>query len=254
MKVVLIGSGNVATHIAFALKTAGITVVQVWSKQIHHAKVLADQIQSDAIANLFEIDKEADFCIVSIKDDAISETIKALAGFKGVIVHTSGSVNLTVFGSDFEKYGVLYPLQTFSINKEVDFSKVPICIEANAAEVLKSIRQLAEKLSANVVEVSSEKRKILHLAAVFACNFTNHLYVLSSNLLAEHDLKFDMIRPLILETAAKVQNASPSDVQTGPAIRNDEQTINKHEELLLKQPQLLTIYQTLSESIKKTKK
>lgn len=254
MKVVLIGSGNVATHIAFALKAAEIAVVQVWSKHFHHAKTLADKIQANAIANLSEIDKQADFCIISIKDDAISDIAKALTGFKGIIMHTSGAVNLTVFGGDFEKYGVLYPLQTFSINNEVNFSKVPICIEANTPDVLKSIRQLAEKLSAIVVDVSAEKRKILHLAAVFACNFTNHLYTLSSDLLAEHDLEFDMMRPLILETAKKVQTASPKDVQTGPAIRNDEQTLKKHEELLLKQPELLNIYQTLNESIKKTKK
>lgn len=254
MRVVLIGAGNVATHIAFALKAAGIAVVQVWSKQILNAKTLANQIQANVLTNLSEIDQEADFCIVSIKDDAIPGIIKELIGFKGVVVHTSGAVSLAILAGDFVKYGVLYPLQTFSVKKEVDFSKVPICIEANQEGTLKSIRQLAEKLSTNVVEVDSEKRKILHLAAVFACNFTNHLYALSSDLLADYDLDFEMIRPLILETAAKVQHALPRDVQTGPAIRNDEQTLKKHEELLLKQPQLLNIYQTLSESIKKTKK
>lgn len=254
MKVVLIGSGNVATHIAFALKTAGISVVQVWSKHIENAKILAGQIEASAIANLSEIDQEADFCILSIKDDAISNVIKELIGFKGVVVHTAGAVNLDVFRDAVVKFGVLYPLQTFSIKKEVDFSVIPICIEANNAETLKSISQLAERLSTNVVEVSSGKRKILHLAAVFACNFTNHLYALSADLLASYDLDFEMIRPLILETAAKVQYALPKDVQTGPAIRSDELTMKRHEELLLKQPQLLNIYQILSESIKKTQK
>ena len=254
MKVVLVGSGNVATHIALALKAAGIAVVQVWSKQTQNAKILADQIQADVLTHLSEIDQQADFCIVSIKDDAITSITKELIGFKGVVVHTSGAVNLAVFATNFEKYGVLYPLQTFSIKKEVDFTSVPICIEANLEGTLQSIRQLAEKLSRNVIEVDGEKRKVLHLAAVFACNFTNHLYVLSSDLLADYDLDFEMIRPLILETAAKVQHALPRAVQTGPAIRNDEHTLKKHEEFLLKQPQLLNIYQTLSESIKKTKK
>lgn len=254
MKAVLIGSGNVATHIAFALRAAGIRITQVWSKQQKNAQLLASQVHSTAIENLAEIDQEADFCIVSVKDDAISEVIREVVGFKGVIVHTSGSVELSVFGHLFEKYGVLYPLQTFSIKKEVNFKMIPVCIEANSPETLELISQLAEKLSNNVVEVRSDKRKILHLAAVFACNFTNHLYTLSANLLAEHDLDFDIIRPLILETAEKVQHSSPLDVQTGPAIRNDNQTLKKHEELLLKQPQLLTIYKTLSESIKKTKK
>ncbi len=254
MKTVLVGSGNVATHLAFALQEAGVAIVQVWSKHIQNAKTLAKEIKAEVIANLSEIDKQADFCILSIKDDAIPTVAKELAGFKGIILHTSGAVSLAVFEKHFRKYGVLYPLQTFSIKKDVDFNKIPICIEANTNETLESIRQLAEKLSGNVVPVDSEKRKILHLAAVFACNFTNHLYALSSDLLADYELDFDMIRPLILETAEKVQHALPNEVQTGPAIRNDEQTLKKHKELLLKQPQLLTIYETLSESIKKTKK
>ncbi len=254
MKAVLVGSGNVATHMAFALKASGITIVQVWSKHFENAKILGDQINAEAITNLSEVNKEVDFCIVSVKDDSISEVVKQLTGFEGIVVHTSGSVDLNVFGKSSKQYGVLYPLQTFSIKKELNFKTIPLCIEANDAETLKSISQLAEKLSDKVEEVSSDKRKILHLAAVFACNFTNHLYALSADLLADHDLSFEIIKPLILETAAKVQHSSPRDVQTGPAVRSDEQTLRKHEELLLKQPQLLTIYKTLSESIKKTKK
>jgi len=254
MKVVLVGSGNVATHVGLALKTAGISVTQVWSKQYEHAKVLAAQVSANAIADLSELDQTADFCIIAIKDDAISGIVQELIGFKGIVLHTSGAVSLAVFEGLLEDFGVLYPLQTFSKTREVDFSTIPICIEANHQSTLEQINRLAIKLSKQVVAVSSDRRKILHLAAVFACNFTNHLYALSSDLLKNHDLEFDLIRPLILETAAKVQHASPSDVQTGPAIRNDEQTIKKHEELLLKQPQLLNIYQILSESIKKTKK
>lgn len=254
MKIVLVGSGNVATHIALALKAAGNAVVQVWSRNVVHAQTLADEVQAESITSLSQLDKEADFCILAIKDDAISTIVKELGDFRGIVVHTSGAVDLNVFENQFEKYGVLYPLQTFSITKDVDFSVIPICIEANTYETLGSIQHLAEKLSRNIVEVDSEKRKILHLAAVFACNFTNHLYALSSNLLEQHGLDFNLIRPLILETASKVQKAMPQDVQTGPAIRNDEQTINKHLELLREHDQLLIIYQTLSESIKKTKK
>jgi predicted short-subunit dehydrogenase-like oxidoreductase (DUF2520 family) len=254
MKAVLVGSGNVATHLAFALKATGIEVAQIWSKHIEHARVLAEKISARSIYNLSEVDQTADFCIISIKDDAVSDVIRELKGFNGVILHTSGSVDLSVFGDKFEKYGVLYPLQTFSVKKAVDFKIIPICIEANDAETLKIISQLARKLSNTVAEINSEKRKILHLAAVFACNFTNHLYTLSEDIVTRYDLDFNLLRPLILETAVKVEFSSPKDVQTGPAIRNDEQTIKKHEELLFKQPQLLTIYQTLSESIKKTKK
>lgn len=254
MRVVLVGSGNVATHLALALKAAGIKVTQVWSKQVQHANKLAALIDATAIENLSELDHSADFCIVAIKDDSIASIVHDLIGFKGIVLHTSGTVDLTVFEGKLKKYGVLYPLQTFSISKTVDFATIPICIEASDSECLKVINKLADRLSKNVEEVSSAQRKVLHVAAVFACNFTNHLYALSSELLLNHDLKFDLIRPLILETASKVQHALPIDVQTGPAIRNDEQTLKKHEELLLKQPQLLNIYQILSESIKKTKK
>jgi predicted short-subunit dehydrogenase-like oxidoreductase (DUF2520 family) len=254
MNVVLVGSGNVATHLALALKASGIQVTQVWSKQVQHANTLAALVDANAIEDLSELDHSADFCIVAIKDDSIASIVADLVGFKGIVVHTSGAVDLSVFEGKLEKYGVLYPLQTFSILKPVDFSTIPICIEAKDRACLKLISKLADRLSTQVEEVSSDKRKVLHVAAVFACNFTNHLYALSSELLLAHDLKFDLIRPLILETASKVQHALPIDVQTGPAIRSDEQTLKKHEELLLKQPQLLNIYQILSESIKKTKK
>ncbi|SFG90196.1 Rossmann-like and DUF2520 domain-containing protein [Pedobacter insulae] len=253
MKVILIGSGNVATHIGLALKDAGVLVTQVWSKQYDHAQALATLVSADAIENLNKLDQTADFCIIAIKDDAILSMAKELTTFKGIIVHTSGAVDLTVF-EGFEKYGVFYPLQTFSIAKEIDFSTVPICIEANTGVVLTCIEELAKKLSRYVVEIGSDKRKILHLAAVFACNFTNHLYAISADLLSSHGLDFNLIRPLILETAEKVQLTSPKNVQTGPAVRNDERTMKKHEELLLEQPQLINIYQILSESIKKTKK
>lgn len=254
MKVVLVGSGNVATHIALALKAASVSIVQVWSNRLENAKTLAEKVHSTAFANLSEIDKEADFCIISVKDDAIPSVIKELNGFKGIVVHTSGSVSLSAFGKEFQQFGVFYPLQTFSINKVVDFKTIPLCLEANNTSTLAIISQLAEKLSDRVIEVNSEKRKILHLSAVFACNFANHLYALSANLLEQNGLDFGLLKPLILETAAKVQSSLPNEVQTGPAIRGDEDTLKKHEELLLNDPQLLTIYKTLSESIKKTKK
>ncbi|RZK42982.1 MAG: DUF2520 domain-containing protein [Pedobacter sp.] len=254
MKVVLVGSGNVATHLALALHAIGNTIAQVWSRNQSHASKLADKVNAKAISNLSEADLSADFCVVSIKDDAVGEVAELLRGFKGIVVHTSGSVDIAVFAGVFERYGVLYPLQTFSIDKPVDFSNIPMCIEASDADTLNAVGQFANKLSTNVREISSEKRRVLHLAAVFACNFTNYLYTLSNDLLNENDLDFNIIRPLILETAAKVQEAYPKDVQTGPAIRNDEQTLNKHKAMLTAQPELLAIYQTLSDSIKKTKK
>ncbi|RZK60640.1 MAG: DUF2520 domain-containing protein [Pedobacter sp.] len=253
MKVVVIGAGNVATHLAKALYAANVQVTQVWSHHNENAKTLAAELNAKAIANLSEIDLAADICLVAIKDDAIVEIANQLKDFKGLIAHTSGAVNLNVFECQFENYGVFYPLQTFSKSKEVDFKVIPLCLEANNKSSLDKLKELASKLSRNIVEINSEKRKILHLAAVFACNFTNHLYELADEILKANQLDFDILRPLIAETAEKVQTAFPLDVQTGPAIRNDEQTLIKHQQLLLKQPQLLDIYKTLSDSIKKTK-
>lgn len=251
MKVVLIGSGNVATHIATALKAVNVDVAQVWSYHYQNAILLADKVNTIAIKDLSEIDLDADICLISVKDDEITNVCSQLRSFKGVIAHTSGSVALNVF-ADFENYGVFYPLQTFSKEKQVEFSNIPLCVEANNEKSLSVLKELANKLSTNVVEVNSNKRKILHLAAVFACNFTNHLYALADELLKANDLDFDMIRPLITETANKVQNSVPSAVQTGPAIRNDEQTLKKHEELLEGHQAMLEIYKILSNSIKKT--
>ncbi|WP_316783196.1 Rossmann-like and DUF2520 domain-containing protein [Pedobacter frigiditerrae] len=253
MKVVVIGAGNVATHLATAISAANVQVTQVWSYHNENAETLAAELNAKAIVNLSEIDLDADICLIAIKDDAIAEIANQLKKFKGLIAHTSGAVNLNVFEGDFENYGVFYPLQTFSKSKEVDFKVIPLCLEANNKNSLNKLKELADKLSKNIVEINSEKRKILHLAAVFACNFTNHLYALAEEILKANQLEFDILRPLIAETAVKVQNAFPLDVQTGPAIRNDELTLIKHQELLLQQPQLLDIYKTLSDSIKKTK-
>jgi predicted short-subunit dehydrogenase-like oxidoreductase (DUF2520 family) len=253
MKIVIIGSGNVATHLAKALYLANMQIVQIWSYHYQNASILATQVNAEAIENLTRVDPSADLCLIAVKDDAIEAIANQLKGFKGLIAHTSGAVNIDIFNKNFEAYGVFYPLQTFSKIKEVNFSNIPLCVEANTDVALQQLKNLANRLSKSVVEVNSEKREILHLAAVFACNFTNHLYALAEEILESNDLGFELLRPLINETAAKVEQALPLTVQTGPAIRNDEATLKKHSALLLKQPQLLEIYKTLSESIKKTR-
>jgi predicted short-subunit dehydrogenase-like oxidoreductase (DUF2520 family) len=253
MKIVIIGSGNVATHLANALYSAKLEIVQVWSYHYENASHLAAQVNATAIKSLMQVDKFADLCLIAVKDDAIEGIASQLKDFRGLVAHTSGAINIDVFANMYEEYGVFYPLQTFSKNNPLDFSNIPLCVEANTNNALQKLNDLAGKLSRNVLEIDSEKRKVLHLAAVFACNFTNHLYALAGKILDSNGLEFDIIRPLINETASKVQLALPTEVQTGPAIRNDEATIKKHTKLLLEQPQLLEIYKTLSESIKKTR-
>ncbi len=251
MKVVCIGSGNVATHLANALKAKGVNLIQVWSRDLTNASELAKTINARAISNLNEIDRSADLYIIAVKDDAIPIITESLKDVNGLVVHTSGATAIDTL-SAHRNYGVLYPLQTFSKAKSIDFVDVPLCIEANNADSLELLKKVANKLSSPVYEVNSEKRKILHLAAVFACNFVNHLYVLSDKVVEHFGLDFEILKPLIMETALKVQTELPINVQTGPAVRNDEQTMIKHQDLLSDMPELKEIYQTLSKSIKKT--
>jgi predicted short-subunit dehydrogenase-like oxidoreductase (DUF2520 family) len=253
MKVVCLGSGNVATHLASALKASGADLLQVYSKTLANALALASVLNSQAIDDLQLLNRDADLYIVSINDDAIAPVISQIKALKGLVVHTSGATPLSVFeGQGISRYGVLYPLQTFSKSRLIDFSTVPLCLEAGTTDDLQTLHQLASRLGNLVYEVNSENRKLLHLAAVFACNFSNHLYHLSASLLDHKNLSFDLLKPLILETAAKVQSANPYEVQTGPARRGDEATINRHLALLQDEPALTDIYETLSKSIKKT--
>ncbi|MBO9673827.1 MAG: DUF2520 domain-containing protein [Sphingobacteriaceae bacterium] len=250
MKIVLLGSGNVASHLAKALKAKGENVVQVYSPNFVHAKFLADGIAAEAVSDLNAVKTDADLYIISVKDDAIGSVAEALKGVSGLVVHTSGTTDIKVLSDQVKQAGVFYPLQTFSKSKEVDFASIPLCIEATDATQLEVLHQLASKLSKQVYELNGEKRKVLHLAAVFACNFPNHLYALANRVLQQNDLDFEIIRPLIAETADKVMVNLPENVQTGPAVRADETTINKHLSMLKDMPELQEIYQILSNSIK----
>jgi predicted short-subunit dehydrogenase-like oxidoreductase (DUF2520 family) len=253
MKIVCLGSGNVATHLANAFIASGADLVQVWSKTLANAQALANVLNCQAITYLSEVDSNADLYLICVKDDAIAAVAAQLKGVKGLVVHTSGATALTVFEPiGIKQYGVLYPLQTFSKSRDMDFSKIPLCLEGNSPETTIALLTIAAKLSPLIYKVSSEDRKLLHLAAVFACNFTNHLYQLSAEILQQKGLDFDMLKPLILETAEKVQTALPKEVQTGPAVRHDELTMQKHLQLLKGTPELAEIYETLSKSIKKT--
>ncbi|SKB88914.1 Rossmann-like and DUF2520 domain-containing protein [Daejeonella lutea] len=249
MNIVLLGSGNVATHLGRAFKMAGQTIDQVWSRDLEHAKQLADTLASQAIFDIDDINRSADLYIIAVKDSAITELAKSLDLTDKLIVHTSGSTSIDALIGVSDHIGVLYPLQTFSKNKAVDFRQIPIAIEANNPDDLAAIRAIADRISEKVTELSSAQRKALHVAAVFACNFTNHLFAVSQNLLKEENLDFDLIRPLIAETAHKVQLYDPVSVQTGPAVREDMEIINSHLEMLKDQPELQDLYKKLSQSI-----
>ena len=250
MDIVLLGSGNVATHLGGALLNAGHRVVQVYSPTKAHAEILARTLNAAAIDNLPAIATGADAYIIAVKDDAIAQVIAQLPSpLHGVVVHTAGSVDIGVLAVHAANYGVLYPVQTFSKAKAVDFTTIPIALEASDEATHHRLAQLAGSLSNRVFNCNSKQRLSLHVAAVFACNFTNHLYTIAADLLDEHGLDFDLITPLILETAEKVMEHHPRDVQTGPAVRNDVRTMQKHLELLETDTSLAQLYRLISERI-----
>ena len=248
-QVTLIGAGNLATQMGKALLKAGVKIIQVYSRTEEAARELAAVLDTDYTNESEKINLSADLVLVAVKDDAIESILAKLECRQVKIAHTAGSVPLNVLEGYSDHCGVFYPLQTFSKSREVNFREIPVCVEANSAEMLHELKDLAMKISENVCEINSTEREILHLSAVFTCNFVNHFYFLGADLLKENNLSFNLLKPLILETAAKVMELNPYAAQTGPAIRYDETIINKHLNLLETQPELRKIYSFVSESI-----
>lgn len=250
MKIVLIGAGNLATHLGKALHAAGHDMVQVFSRTMQSAETLASLLDAEPLTNMAQVRDDADVYIFSVKDSALEQLVSQLCGGeKKVFLHTAGSMPMSVFRGKALHYGVLYPMQTFSKQREVDFSIIPCFIEANDEFALKQIESLAGQISHRVYQLSSEDRKYLHLSAVFACNFANHCYAASQELLQQHGIPFDVMLPLIDETAAKVHGMTPKEAQTGPAVRYDENVIGKQIQLLENQPYFQKIYDCMSKSI-----
>lgn len=244
----ILGSGNVAFHLGKVLVQNGIGVDAVYSPNKDHAAELAKEFNTRAFSDETNLPLSSDLYIIAVKDTAIEEVSNRLPEVNGLVVHTSGNTSLEVL----EKHnhsGVFYPLQTLSKQSEVNFTHVPILLEAKQQEDLEVLKQLARKIGAKSYEVDSEKRKVVHVAAVFANNFSNHLYGIAQQILTANNLSFDMLKPLILETANKVQSHNPHEVQTGPAVRNDIQTMEMHLKLIEAMPQYKEIYKILSRGI-----
>lgn len=251
MRITIIGSGNVATHLAVAFKNAGHRIVQVYSRDVQHAALLAYHVNAEPISDFSQIDENTGLFVIAVKDDAIPGIAGALTPYRKLTVHTSGAAGLNELSAHHPSAGVFYPLQTFSKNRELDFRAVPLCIEGTDDAITSTLVELGQTISNQVHVVDSEQRRILHLAAVFACNFPNYLYDAANRLLEKHNLDFGLLRPLILETAQKVQDNLPRDVQTGPAVRNDVKTMEAHLNLLddEQEAQLKLIYGLLSQGI-----
>lgn len=248
-KIILLGAGNVATQLGLTLLEAGYPIVQVYSPTKKSVTTLAKKLNTPFITDLKKLDTTATIYIIAVKDDAILEVVKQLNLSNQMVLHTSGTVDMAVLKNSSKNFGVLYPLQTFSKGKEVDFASVPVCIEANNKTALNTLENFAKSISRNVKRVNSEQRSILHVAAVFACNFSNHMYAIAASILKEHQLSFDLLKPLIQETADKIKSNDPVKMQTGPAIRKDTKTMNAHLKLLDNDKKLKAIYKLVSDHI-----
>lgn len=247
--IILIGAGNVATQLGISLKDAGHTILQVYSRKKRAAQALSIVLKAKAIDDAKKINPDADIYIIAIKDDALAGITKKIKLKNKIIVHTSGSTAMNVLKGSSKNYGVFYPLQTFSKNKKINFKTVPVCLEANNKETFKTLQQLASSISGNIQKVNSDQRKALHVAAVFACNFSNHLYTIAEQILSENKLSFDLLKPLIMETADKIKNNSAVKMQTGPAVRGDKKIMDSHLKMLSGNKEYRQLYKLLSRSI-----
>ena len=250
--IVFIGAGNLATNLAKALYRKGFRIVQVYSRTEESARELAQKVEAEYTTDLAEVNPYAKLYIVSLKDSAFAELLPGIVEGKreeALMVHTAGSIPMNIWEGHAERYGVFYPMQTFSKQREVDFREVPFFIEAKRPEDAELLKAVAGTLSDKVYEADSEQRRSLHLAAVFTCNFTNHMYALAAELLEKYHLPFDVMLPLIDETARKVHELAPRDAQTGPAVRYDENVMNKHLSMLADSQALQEIYKLMRKSI-----
>lgn len=248
--VVILGSGNVATHLFKALLASKkATVIQWFSR---NTAVLNEFKEIVEVTNDLNKLKNAHVYLIAISDDAIEGFSESLPLKNSLVVHTSGSVPMAAL-SNKNRAGVFYPLQTFSKEREVDFKEVPLCLEAEYTEDLKLLKVIAESISSKVYDINSEQRKSLHLAAVFVNNFVNHLYHVGNDICNENEVPFSILKPLIEETTKKIVSLDPLQAQTGPAKRNDQKTIENHITDLEKSlPQYKELYKIITASISKT--
>ncbi len=254
-EVVIIGSGNMAEALAKAVAASSYTLKQLFARNETRGKLIAAAAGTQ-YADDPALLAEADIYLIAVSDVAISRVAETLSfGNDAVVVHTAGSVGIDELPVQIKNRGAFYPLQTFTQGREVDFREIPVFIEGNNPYAVKVLTDLAKTLSDQVHKADSAQRMKLHLAAVFACNFANHMYAIAQGLLAENGMPMDIIKPLIAETAAKaLDSAKAADVQTGPAARNDYATKDKHMEFLSNHPQLQNLYKNISLSIWETSK
>jgi predicted short-subunit dehydrogenase-like oxidoreductase (DUF2520 family) len=250
-RIAIAGSGNIAWHLAKGLKLQGYQVTGIWSRNYSNAQELAGTCGSLACKDVAGLHENADMIIIAVSDKAIGKVASSIGKYDGIVVHTAGSVPMDVLKDSFENHGVLYPLQTFTKGIPVNLREVPFFIESSSVKVLQSIKPVALALSNKVYEADSHQRMLLHVAAVFACNYSNLMYVLGNEILKNSSLPQEVLHALITETARKAVATDPLSMQTGPARRNDTITIEKHIETLASLPDYAELYSRLASMISK---
>lgn len=251
-RIAILGTGNVAWHLARVLENAGHIIAHIYDRNSEKAQKFGMDYFNASTGNSLNLSGiNAHIFILAISDDSIEEVATNLSlPPNAILCHTSGSKPLKSLGySPTENIGVFYPLQTFSKGKAVDFQNIPICIEAENKYTLEALRELGNSISAKTKEISSQQRKAIHLAAVFACNFTNHMFTVAQSILQNQEMELDLLRPLIVETLNKSFEIGPERAQTGPAIREDLKTLDLQFELLKDDSELAEIYRLISQHI-----
>ena len=251
MVIVVVGSGNVATHFARALQNVGHSIKQVYSRNIASAQLLANQVDAEAVSSFADITDIADLYILAIPDDAMYEVVTQISPKNGICVHTSGSVPMDVLKPLSQKIGVVYSPQTFVKYLEMNYSELPFCLEANSGVVLQRLKDLVAPVSKKIYEISSEQRRKLHLAAVFVNNFVNAMNATAQELLDADGIPFEILYPLIAGTAQKATLGDLWKLQTGPAVRGDEKTIANHRKMLSADADLYEVYTLITSLIEK---
>ncbi|HMP98310.1 MAG TPA: DUF2520 domain-containing protein [Cyclobacteriaceae bacterium] len=247
-----IGSGNVAWHLAPALDNTDYKVAEVYSRNPKHAKALVERLYEAEVKHSLDFsDSPSSVFIIAVNDDAISQVAQEIVlPDDAVLAHTSGSQALSVLGyAGTDNIGVFYPLQTFSKNKKVDFAEIPFFIEAETDEAKKLLMKMAKALSRQVHDISSKQRQALHVAAVFASNFSNHMLHMAQEIMKAKKLDYNWLKPLITETINKSLSLGPEQAQTGPARRADIETLDKHLEFLSDDEQVAELYRLISQHI-----
>ncbi|MFK7770760.1 MAG: Rossmann-like and DUF2520 domain-containing protein [Saprospiraceae bacterium] len=253
LKIVILGAGNVGFHLGKKLHDVGLKIIQVYSRKISKAKRLGKIIKCQSIQNLDDISMDGNLYILAVPDSAIEKVAadlsKKIPNTK-LVVHTSGATPSTVLKPYFKTYGIFYPLQTFSFAREVYFDNIPICIDSNLKKHRTLLEKLGKCLSQNVHQINDRERAILHVAAVFVNNFSNNLFTIGEKITSTENLPFDILKPLIKETVEKITQHSPSQMQTGPAKRGDDITIELHLKYLENNfPEFIEVYQTMTQNI-----